>query len=916
MSQIKFTWPVAAALVSVLAVVVARSIAEDADAPPAAANNAPADEAKPVGESSDVFDVAAVNRRAYERIAKALAKPAEFSFKETPLTEVIERLETELGVPVRIDYKALIDAGMDPKGISVTYRKAPISARSALDLMLSEHDLTWIVQHEMLTLTTTDKALSVLDTRIYDFPERDEFGELIYTDFESIIELITSNVAPPHWDAVGGSGNIKEFQTADTNVLVISQTREVHEQIESLLAQLRAARRPVERGKSADKEKQTSETQDAAETSGEKPVVPDARPASKTEPASGNDGAFDIFAANRRAYERVAKALARPAEFSFKDTPLTEVVERLEIELGVPITIDQKALTDAGMDPKAITIALRKSPQSMRSALDTMLSQHGLDWIVHHELLWITSRDGARSTLETRIYDFSERDAFGELVHSDFEPLIEMIMSLVKPTDWDSVGGAGKLREFHTDDTNVLIITQSREVHEGIESLLAQLRAARHPVERDSNAPPTQSNQRRKSRGEKHSSAPAIDVDPKVAAVAVGANQLGFDLYRHFIRENDKNCFFSPYSISTALAMVRLGATGETGKELATALHFAGSDDDLHAGYGNLRETMRGDEKKRGYELRIANRMWARPNLTLEKPFVDTLLAGYGGELGVGDFAADAEGVRKTINAWVADQTADRIADLMPLGTIHKETRAVIANAVYFNGKWRHKFREDNTEPMRFDAPEGRRNVDMMMQVEDLPYTELDDVQVVSLPYGSEKTDGRAAMLVLLPRSRDAKAFEALEYSLSAEWLQTAIGRLKEREVKLFLPKFTFNDTFALNANLAKLGVRRAFDPENAEFDAITTTERLWLEYVVHKAFIEVDEAGTEAAAATGGAAGGAFGGGPPPSRTTIFRADHPFVFLIYDANTGSVLFLGRMMSPPEAESGRGPRDRSGERGF
>lgn len=227
------------------------------------------------------------------------------------------------------------------------------------------------------------------------------------------------------------------------------------------------------------------------------------RPASKAESATSTDEAFDISAANRRAYERVAKALAEPADFSFKDTPLTEAVERLEIELGVPITIDQKALTDAGMDPKSVTIMLRKAPQSMRSALDTMLSQHDLDWIVHHELLWITSRDKARIVLEPRIYDFSERDEFGELVHSDFEPLIELIMSLVKPTDWDAVGGPGKLREFHTDDTNVLIVVQSREVHEGIESLLAQLSAARQPVEHDSNAPPTQSSKRRKSRGEK-----------------------------------------------------------------------------------------------------------------------------------------------------------------------------------------------------------------------------------------------------------------------------------------------------------------------------------------------------------------------------------------------------------------------------
>jgi serpin B len=292
--------------------------------------------------------------------------------------------------------------------------------------------------------------------------------------------------------------------------------------------------------------------------------------------------------------------------------------------------------------------------------------------------------------------------------------------------------------------------------------------------------------------------------------------------------------------------------------------------------------------------------LWIKRGGDVEESLANTLSGQYGAELGVADFAGDPDAARKSINAWVADRTADRVRDLFAPHTIHNETRAALASAVYYKGAWSNRFEAALTKPLPFDAPGGRRRVSTMTQDERLPYAEIDGVQAVSLPYGSQDIEHRAAMLVLLPRPAE-NALASLEEKLSAEFVKNTVAALKEREVRLFLPKFTFHDTFDLRDALDGVGIHRAFDPEAAEFDGITTSERLYLEFVVHQAFVQVDETGTEAAAATGGGFGGAFGGAPPPPKRTIFRADRPFVFLIYEPRTGSILFLGRVTSPPEA---------------
>ncbi len=618
------------------------------------------------------------------------------------------------------------------------------------------------------------------------------------------------------------------------------------------------------------------------------------------ERAGGIAETFDVASANRRAYARITQALAKPAEFGFDSASLEDVATRFEIELGVPVQIDRRALADAGIDPASADFSFRKAPISSRSALDVILEGQNLDWVVKHEMLWITSSDAAEGILETRIHDISERDEFGEFIHEDIEAIIELITSKVAPVTWDAVGGSGSIREYHASDLYVLVISQTRPAHEQIERLLADLQAARRPATEGTSVGVAQPKRRPTASDEDTPKSSSLAADTNRDAVVRGANDMAFDLYRQFVAGNDKNCFFSPHSIATALAMVKAGATGQTGDEIAAVLHFSGADGDLHAGYGSLRAALRGGADERGYEIRAANRLWAKPNLKLETPFVDTLRGRYGGELGAVDFAANPDAARQAINAWVADQTGDRIRDLMQPHTINRETRAVLANAVYFNGKWTENFDPYDTKPLPFDAVDGRRRVETMSQQVALPYAEVDGVQAVALTYGSPELDERAAMLVLLPRVGDG-TLGTLEKSLSAEYVEKIVGQLKSQEVKVYLPKFTFSDSFDLRENLAQLGIQRAFDVENAEFDGITTTERLYVEHVVHQAFIRVDEKGTEAAAATGGSFG--FGGVTAPPKRVVFRADHPFVFLIYDARTRSILFLGRVTSPPEEEA-------------
>lgn len=378
-----------------------------------------------------------------------------------------------------------------------------------------------------------------------------------------------------------------------------------------------------------------------------------------------------------------------------------------------------------------------------------------------------------------------------------------------------------------------------------------------------------------------------------VAGVVDGSNQFALDLYQQ-LRSRDGNLFFSPSSISTALAMVYAGAAGETEAEMAATLHFQMPRERTHAGMHTLQMFTETLDKTKGARLNVANRLWGQENYEFLPDFLQVTREKYGAELAELDFA-QSEKARETINAWVEDKTEDKITDLMPAGSISSDTRLVLTNAIYFHGTWAEPFKENRTQDQDFHVTAAEKvRVPMMHRWDAFRYAAVDDLKLLELPYG----DGSLAMFVLLPTEVDGLA--GLETKLTSENLQRWLDGMKhEAEVKVYLPRFKTTAQFELSNTLRAMGMETPFDPDAADFAGMTTGEDLVISAVIHKAFVDVNEEGTEAAAATGVAVATA-AEAAEPKEPPVFRADHPFVFLIRDNRTQAILFLGRITNPLE----------------
>lgn len=350
------------------------------------------------------------------------------------------------------------------------------------------------------------------------------------------------------------------------------------------------------------------------------------------------------------------------------------------------------------------------------------------------------------------------------------------------------------------------------------------------------------------------------------------------------------NLFYSPYSISSAFGMVYAGAAGETAAELAGALRFAGDPADLHRAFQETNEDLNAWGKSGAVKLTVANALWGEQSRSFLKEFVEVCDKRYGGALRRFDLRGGAAKVRDLINAWVERNTGGRIAGIIPEGGINSDTKLVLTNAIYFKGDWLHLFDKARTAPAPFfKAGGGKATASLMAKVDSFRYGEFDGFQALELPYRGEKL----AMLVLLPKTPGG--LPALEKRLSGLALQRWGESLREGEVEVYLPKFKLEGNYQLNALLASLGARRAFDASKADFSKMTGGRDLYITSAVHKAFVAVDEEGTEAAAATVvmmGPTAAAVRKAPP-----VFRADRPFVFLIRDIR-GNVLFVGRLSDP------------------
>ena len=381
---------------------------------------------------------------------------------------------------------------------------------------------------------------------------------------------------------------------------------------------------------------------------------------------------------------------------------------------------------------------------------------------------------------------------------------------------------------------------------------------------------------------------PATASEDDLDRLVAGNNAFAFDLY-HQLRSSDGNLFFSPTSISTALAMTYAGARESTEQQMAETLHYDLPQSQLHPAFNALDNALNsGDDESEEFQLNIANAIWGQDGYAFLETYLDVLAENYGAGLRTLDFA-DEPAARESINNWVSQETEDRIKDLIAPGVLRPDTRLVLTNAIYFKGNWFFQFSEANTHNDQFTLLDGRQVLaPMMTQKEEFSYTEGVGYQAISLPYLGTRD---ISMIVVLP---EEEGFLELESSLSPEFLNQVNSDFNRRLVDLTMPKFEFESEFDLGRALEGMGMPAAFGGE-ADFSGMTGSPDLFIDSVVHKAFVLVDEEGTEAAAAT--AVVMAEMAAPPQDPVTM-TIDRPFIFLIRDNESGSILFAGRVLSP------------------
>jgi serpin B len=376
-----------------------------------------------------------------------------------------------------------------------------------------------------------------------------------------------------------------------------------------------------------------------------------------------------------------------------------------------------------------------------------------------------------------------------------------------------------------------------------------------------------------------------------VKSVVKSNSEFALALYQQ-LRDKEGNLFFSPYSISNALAMTAGGARGETLDEMVKTLHFNGDLAKVSPAFRQLIESLNGDPKTRTYQLNVANALWCQKGYGFEKGFLNQTEKDYFAGLKQVNFAGDSEKSRLEINHWVEEQTKDKIKDLLKPGTIDSNTRLVLTNAIYFKAAWLKHFYDKATKDGDFMVGEGKKigKVPLMHTVEDCQFAESDDYQLLELPYENYQL----SLIVLLPKKVDG--LTDLEKKITVENLEKWRAKAKEHQVTITLPKFKTTAEFELSETLKKMGMPLAFT-DQGDFTGITKDEKLHISKVIHKAFIDLDEKGTEAAAATAVTLTKASAVIDEKPKAE-FKADHPFVYMIRDQATGSILFMGRLTDP------------------
>lgn len=371
-----------------------------------------------------------------------------------------------------------------------------------------------------------------------------------------------------------------------------------------------------------------------------------------------------------------------------------------------------------------------------------------------------------------------------------------------------------------------------------------------------------------------------------VNAVEDANNKFALKIYKEIIKGEEENIFISPYSISTALAIVYEGAREETAEEIVSVFEFPEEDNIRRSAVASIYNRL--NTKNDNYKMKTANALWVQEDYNLLPTFTEAVKRFYGGLARNIDFKKDPEKAREVINGWVADKTNDIIDELFPENSFSDLTRLVITNAIYFKGDWKDEFdEEDTTESDFYISNDETVQVEMMQKTDgEYRYYEDETVQVLEMPYKGEEI----LMTVILPRESN---LSAIENSITIDEIKTFKTKAGQQEVDVYLPKFELDSDYLLNNYLKTLGMTRSFSSV-ADFSGMNGDRSLFISKVVHNAHITVDEKGTEAAAATGVEMMEAE---LPPQEKKEFKADHPFMFIIQE-KSGNILFMGRVINP------------------
>jgi serine protease inhibitor len=371
-----------------------------------------------------------------------------------------------------------------------------------------------------------------------------------------------------------------------------------------------------------------------------------------------------------------------------------------------------------------------------------------------------------------------------------------------------------------------------------------------------------------------------------IQVVVKANNKFAFNLYSKLARYENGNIFYSPYSIFSALAMTYEGARGQTAEEIKSVFHFP-EKNVLRSNFAAIYNEI--NKKSDAYELRTGNALWVQRDYQLLQDYINTVEKYYGGKAANVDFVRETEKSRQTINSFIEEQTNNKIKDLIPQGMLNPDTRLVLTNAIYFKGTWEWQFDKSLTREEDFKITPTNVVKTPMMYMEperaEFNYADLGDLQILELPYKGDKI----SMLVLLPTGN----LDTIESIITVEKLEQWKTKMrKEKLDAIYLPKFEFNTKYFMKKILRDMGMPSAFGG-NADFSGMDGTKNLFIEEVIHQAFVKVDEEGTEAAGTTA-----VIIGETAYVPRKIFKADHPFIFIIQEKSTGNILFIGRVVDP------------------